>query len=280
MTKKQYSELYRERRLGEGYPDLAELLAEHACSARTTGSRVPEILACLDRVVDIRREPRTAAVVGCGARPWAIRDLSERGFSVVGIEPEESSRRSAGEFLAGAAPVLDGVGEDLPLEDSSQGLVILESVLEHVDSVDAVLSECYRVLRGDGVLYIVTTNRHRFHPLGRNWEFRVPFYNWFPVSVKESYVYKQLHFQPRLANYAARPAVNWFTYAELCRLGRRAGFSRFYHKLDLVGADPAGGRLGPLKRRLLSACRVQPWLRALLISQLGTTIHMLKRARR
>ena len=276
MTDK-YSELYKKRRFSEGYPNLLELLAEHSCSARTTKSNVDEILACIDKIIDISQQPRTVAVIGCGAKPWAIKDLHERGFSVVGIEPVKSSRKSAENFLQGVAPVLSGVGETLPLETSSQLIVFLPSVLEHVDSSEAVLSECFRVLQPGGVLYILTTNKQRFSPLGRNWEFRVPFYNWFPSLVKESYVYKHLHFDPRLANYAGRPAVHWFSNAELCQLGRRAGFAQFYFKLDLVDDNTAGVKLGILKRLLLRGCRANPWLRALVLSQLGSTIYMLKR---
>jgi ubiquinone/menaquinone biosynthesis C-methylase UbiE len=238
---------------------------------------VAEILACIDKIIDVSQQPRTAAVIGCGAKPWAIKDLHERDFSVVGIEPSKSSCKSAEDFLDGIAPVLSGVGEALPLETSSQRIVLLQAVLEHVDSVEAVLSESFRVLQPGGILYILTTNRQRFSPLGRNWEFRVPFYNLFPSLVKESYVYKQLHFDPRLANYAERPAVHWFTYVELCRLGRQAGFAQFYHKLDLVDDNTPNVRLGILKRLLLKGCRANPWLRALVLSQLGSTIYMLKR---
>ena len=179
--------------------------------------------------------------------------------------------------MGSIATVFAGVAESLPLETSSQRIVLLESVFEHVDSVEATLLESFRVLQPGGVLYIATTNRHKFSPLGRNPEFRVPFYNWFPILVKESYLYKHLHFDPSLANYTPRPAVNWFTYAQLCKLGRQAGFAQFYHKLDLVDSDTPGVKMGMLKSLFLKWCRSNPWFKSLVLSQLGCTVFMWKR---
>ena len=275
MTHK-YATLYKNRRFSEGYPKLLDLHAKRFCT-QPTKSRVLEVLSCIDKITDTSQQPRTAAVIGCGAKPLTIKDLQEQGFCVVGIEPVESSRKSAEAFLGNSATVVAGVAESLPLETSSQRIVLLESVFEHVDSVEAALLESFRVLQPGGVLYIATINRHKFSPLGRNPEFRVPFYNWFPSLVKESYIHKHLHFDPSLANYTPRPAVNWFTYAQLCKLGRQAGFAQFYHKLDLVDCDTPGVKMGMLKRLLLGWCRSNPWLKSLVLSQLGCTVFMWKR---
>ena len=43
---------------------------------------------------------------------------------------------------------------NLPLKDNSQDLVICSEVLEHVPNYEAVLAECYRVLKPAGVLLI------------------------------------------------------------------------------------------------------------------------------
>ena len=43
---------------------------------------------------------------------------------------------------------------DIPIKDSSQDLVICSEVLEHVPNYEAVLAECYRVLKPAGVLLI------------------------------------------------------------------------------------------------------------------------------
>jgi hypothetical protein len=99
--------------------------------------------------------------------------------------------------------------------------------------------------------------------------------------VKESYVFRHLHHDPTLANGTERPAVHWFTYAELCRLGREAGFSSFYSVLDVrppnpstfSGSEPARR----LKARALALVQTRPWLRALALTQRGGLIFMVKR---
>ena len=47
-------------------------------------------------------------------------------------------------------------------------------------------------------------------------------------------MFQMLHYEPQLANYNARPAVHWFSFPDLCRLGREAGFAQFYSPLDLI----------------------------------------------
>ena len=125
-----------------------------------------------------------------------------------------------------------GAAEAIPLADASQDVVFFENVLEHVDSPRLSLTEIFRVLKPGGIAYVTTTNRLRFSLVGRNDEYRVPFYNWAPKLVKESYVFLHLHYRPELANFTERPAVHWFSYADLCALGRDVGFSSFYSPLD------------------------------------------------
>lgn len=153
----------------------------------------------------------------------------------------------------------------------------MESVLEHVDSPEKSLAECYRVLELGGALFVYTTNRWKFHWRGFNGEYQVPFFNWFPRIVQESYIFQALHYRPELANYNARPASHWFSYSDLCRLGRSAGFGQFYSMIDLVCMSHpmiAGKRL---RRLLLNKIRYNPWLRALALTQSGGSIFMLKR---
>jgi hypothetical protein len=116
--------------------------------------------------------------------------------------------------------------------------------------------------------------------VGENDEFRVRFFNWFPELFKESYVFHHLHYQPKLANFSPRPAVHWFTFSELCRLGRRMGFAQFYSPLDLMDEyDPrfSVGILRKLLRLLLPLVKYSPLLRAVALSQYSS-IYMWKRA--
>ena len=94
--------------------------------------------------------------------------------------------------------------------------------------------------------------------------------------VRESYVFAQLHYRPGLAHYSPRPAVHWFSFADLCDAGRQVGFARFYSPYDLLylarsAATPAW------RFRLRHWRRCHPWIRALAVSQMGGDIFMWKR---
>jgi SAM-dependent methyltransferase len=244
--------------------------------------RLERLLTLIGRLVDLR-EHRRVCVLGCGPAPQTMRVCRGRGLDAVGVEPVPSFVAAAAEYLGAPGLVLQGAAEAIPLPSESQDVVFFESVLEHVDSPSISLAEIYRVLRPGGIVYLETTNRHRVSLRGRNDEYNVRFYNWLPALVKECYVHRHLHFDPSLANFSQRPAVHWFSYTDLCRLGREAGFAHFYSLLDLKSASDAPLSGNPVKRaiqgsdRLLRAVQRNPWLRALALTQLGGTIIMRKR---
>jgi ubiquinone/menaquinone biosynthesis C-methylase UbiE len=235
------------------------------------------IIAWLSRLIDMR-QARKILVVGCGPQPEVLRVLREMDHKALGVEPVQQFVEAAREYLRDERSILEGSAEELPVDSESHDVVMLESVLEHVDSVGKSLRETHRVLTRGGVAYIITTNRHQ---LRENMEFNVRFFHMLPDVVKESYVFRHLHYEPSLANYTERPAVHWFTYAQLCALGRDAGFSQFYSHLDLRDPEAstfAGHELTHrLKAVVLNRVQQSAWLRALALTQLGGQIFMIKR---
>ena len=138
----------------------------------------------------------------------------------------------------------------------------------------ASLAQAYRVLAPGGALYVGTTNRLQV----ANAEYTVRFFQWLPRLLKEAYIHQHLHFEPALARYTSRPAVHWYSYADLCALGRIAGFYRFYSKLDLFSIDDSAIQRSALRRAALDRVRFNLWLRSLALTQTGGTIFMLKRS--
>jgi SAM-dependent methyltransferase len=273
-------EVYAGRRLSDAYPGLDRLALENFSALlemQPEDMRMFEKrLAHLDRLVDMSAA-KNLLVIGCGPRPHVINFLAGRGYSVAGVEPVSSFVRAAREFVGSESSVLEGAAESIPVADGTQHLIFCDSVLEHVASVTKSLDEMYRVLAPGGIAYITTSNRYRFSLTGENGEYNKRFFNWLPGLVKECFVFKHLHYDPRLANYTELPAVHWFSYTELCRLGRQAGFSRFYSVIDLLEADDLSARRNRLKKILLNRVKLNPWMRALALTQLGGTIIMLKR---
>jgi ubiquinone/menaquinone biosynthesis C-methylase UbiE len=253
---------------------IAENMIDSRIRPRTIESTY-EIIQCAEHLVDFTGLGKNALVVGCGPKPEAIAAMSENGYLVRGIEPVPGSVEEANRYLAGRGDVIAGTAEKIMVPDESTSLVIMENVLEHVDSVKKSLAEAYRVLKFGGVLYVRTTNRQRFSLTGINWEFTARYYNFFPKLVKESYVFLQQNYKPEIANYSPRPAVHWFSYAELCDKGREEGFARFYSPFDLLHRIKLDSR--PNIKRFGGVLRKNPWLRALAISQLPCDIFMWKR---
>ncbi len=272
------TDLYRDRYLSEGFPDIEKHgVAHHTQMHDEQPAGAMMIVDCIERLIDMRRGSRKVAVVGCGPRPRSLKQLLEMNYDAVGVEPVCGIRDSAREYLGNSERVLSGCAELLPFQDNSLRIVLMESVLEHVDSPSKSLDEIYRVLLPGGILYIYTTNRYKISITGKNGEFNVPFFNWFPSLVKESYVFQHLHYTPDLANYNPRPAVHWFSFSRLCALGRQAGFCQFYSLVDLATTESPWGRSNKLRKIFLPWVRRSPWLRALALTQAGGSIFMLKR---
>ncbi|HEX2572069.1 MAG TPA: class I SAM-dependent methyltransferase [Polyangia bacterium] len=274
--------LYVNRKLSEGHPELTRrsltsfsaLLEQNDLGHDEAG--IVRQLRYLSRLVV--RDLRDVVVVGCGPRPHMLKVLLDRGYNALGIEPMTSFVQAADGYLGTSGKVLCGTAEHMPLADASQDLVYCNSVLEHVDSPLQSLAEMQRVLRPGGIAFVITTNRYRVSLRGDNGEYSVPFFNWLPEVVKESFVFHHLHYRPALASYSERPAVHWYSFSDLCRLGRDAGFFQFYSTLDLVSPDDPTVAPSPLKRLILPRMQQNPWLRALALwgTAFGGMIIMLK----
>jgi len=280
------TDLYAERKLSDGYLDLERLAFEHFAKTQGAkpddGPRVERLIRVLGRLITLDGH-QTVCVIGCGPVPQPIRIFRDKGYTVAGVEPVPLFVQAANEYLGATSIVMQGAAECLPLESESQDLVFFDNVLEHVESPITSLSEIFRVLKPGGITYLTTTNRQHVSLTGNNYEYHVPFFNWFPALLKESYVFRHLHYEPRLANYTERPAVHWFSYADLCAFGRLAGFAQFYSPLDLRRSSDAELASSPLKRMLLGqswllrAVQRNPILRSLALTQIGGQIVMLKR---
>ena len=276
-----FRNLYQDRRLSEGCPDLEKqgvAVFEHS-QAEDPGW-VERFLPLVVRLVDLQALGNRILVLGPGPNPLVVKQFLDEGYDAIGVEPLNAYVESGLQYLGRKDSIKLGSCEDIPAPDGSQSLVILKSVLEHVDSPRLSLREIHRILRPGGVVYITTTNRFRFSPVGRNGEFTTPFFNWFPALVRESYIFHHLHYKPSLARFTPRPAVHWFTYSELCRLGRDEGFAEFFSPLDLIPEDDPRLNRSLVRRCLKPAilfAKYHPWLRSLLLTQLGSAIFMLRR---
>jgi SAM-dependent methyltransferase len=261
-----------------GFPNLQEVGAEYFTSqeAQSAEAEISDIVGAIEALIHPLPRSRVA-VVGCGPNPSVVRQLLARGYDATGVEPIEQFVTTAQSTLGSPERILQGSAEALPLTAGSQHIIWMDKVIEHVDSVEKSLAEAYRALAPGGVLFVQTNCRTKFSLLGKNDEFRVPFYNWYPGTLKECYIFSHLHYNPRLANYTPRPAVHWLNYADLCRYGREAGFAQFYSLLDLLNDNSPRIKKNPFRRLVFWLAKRSNWMKALALSQFGGTVFMWKR---
>ncbi|CAN5721065.1 hypothetical protein BH23GEM6_BH23GEM6_13740 [soil metagenome] len=117
------------------------------------------VLGVLERYVpDFRVDGARILDIGCGDAGVIIA-FAEAGAKVAGLELDEKSLRRAivrAEEHAVEATLAKGIAEALPFPDASFDVVILDNVLEHVKDRAGTLQEIRRVLRPEGLLYMVT----------------------------------------------------------------------------------------------------------------------------
>ncbi len=110
---------------------------------------------------------------GCGAAP-ALRYLTLLGYETIGSDLMRYPLEQAQIIAPEAAVVCNDLTENMSFTGSSVDVVLAADVIEHLPDGDALLRECYRVLRPGGFVIVSTVNawdlRRWTHPhLGRVW---------------------------------------------------------------------------------------------------------------
>jgi SAM-dependent methyltransferase len=131
-----------------------------------TGRRFGEAAAAYERgrpeypveMVEWLLADSPARVVDLGAGTGKLtRALVDRVQTVVAVEPDPGMRRILSGLLPGT-PLLDGVGEDIPLRDGYADAVVAGQAWHWVDPARAV-PEVARVLRAGGSLGLIWNDR-------------------------------------------------------------------------------------------------------------------------
>jgi SAM-dependent methyltransferase len=120
------------------------------------------------------------------------------------------------------------------LEDSDIGselydVVIASSVFEHIEHWRPALQRVYRALRPGGALFFESSNKFSL----TSGEFRLPLYGWLPDRVRY-WLRRRLQGDDIMA---LGIDFHQFTYPQLRRAFRQAGFAAVYDRVDM--ANPA-----------------------------------------
>jgi len=153
------------------------------------------------------------ADIGCGAgaqcQLWAELGHSVHGLDINGplielARQRAAERRQEIQFEIGSVT-------NLPWSDASMDVCLSPEPLEHVQDWESCVNEFVRILKPGGILYLSTTNKL----CPRQQEFDLPFYSWYPSTLKRRYERLAVTSRPELVNHAKYPAVNWFTFYQL-----------------------------------------------------------------
>ncbi len=104
---------------------------------------------------EVLRPGAVALDAGCG-RTTRLRDYRDRIARLVGVDADEEAGR-ANPYLDEFLPA--NLEEPLPFEDDSFDLVYANFVVEHLGDPERAFAEWRRVLRPDGAVVLLTTNR-------------------------------------------------------------------------------------------------------------------------
>ena len=175
------------------------------------------------------------------------------GFQCKGIEISQQLIDYAREYGAsyGLDPDIElGNIEEADVGDEIYDAVFANSVFEHIERWRPALARVYRALKPGGIFFFASTNKFS---LGSDEYPPLPIYGWFPDQWR--YWFRRAVQGPDIMKLGID--FNQFTYRQLRREFRKAGFSRVLDRLQLVEPE----RFSGLKRTVLSASRTNPLLR-------------------
>jgi ubiquinone/menaquinone biosynthesis C-methylase UbiE len=126
--------------------------------------------------------------VGCGVGSLIL-SFKRAGACSVGIDTDQNAlliaRKRLNEYdFAESAHLVLSVGEELPFKNNTFDVITTITVLEHVKDPKKAISECLRILKPKGILYIFVPNYMSF------WEghYKMLWLPLFPKSLAKVYL--------------------------------------------------------------------------------------------
>jgi ubiquinone/menaquinone biosynthesis C-methylase UbiE len=152
--------------------------------------------------------------IGCGYGDITL-GLSKNGYEVIGADVFLPGVRAASKVSSELhldAMFLMSPVESLGLRNEAAGLAICYNLWEHVENPQALLNQVARVLRQDGILFMVVPNRFWIMET----HYRLPLLSWLPRRLANGYL--------RITGRGTEYDVNCPTWWEFDRSLRSSGF--------------------------------------------------------
>ena len=103
--------------------------------------------------------------IGCGCGRNLVY-ASEFAQKLIGVDLSTTSLSFAKEFVKNDnLELVEGNNLSIPLEDNTADLVISDGVCHHTGDTFKAFSECVRILRPNGRLYLAVYKKYRYYPI-------------------------------------------------------------------------------------------------------------------
>ena len=146
--------------------------------------KAAKIVAVVQHALGVESLTGLRAVdVGCSAG-FIADELALAGATTSGLDIDEPGLEKARARFGERVDFRLARGEDLPFDDDSVDVAVLNHIYEHVVDPEAVVADIHRVLRPGGLLYL---------GIGHRWQVlephhRLPFLSWLPRRAADRYL--------------------------------------------------------------------------------------------
>jgi SAM-dependent methyltransferase len=203
---------------------MAKMLDEEA-----RRQKAAKIVAVVQHALGVRSLDGLRAVdVGCSAG-FIADELALAGATTSGVDIDEPGLEKARARFGDRVDFRVARGEDLPFDDGTVDVAVLNHIYEHVVDPEGVVADIHRVLRPGGLLYLGIG--HRFQVVEPH--HRLPFLSWLPRPAADRYM--------RLTGKGDHYYERYYTPAGLRRLF--AAYDVWDYTLPVL-ADPAAFSAG------------------------------------
>jgi len=168
--------------------------------------------------------------IGCGFGRF-VYYLREKGIDAIGIDISESSIKLAKDNNCAV-----GNAEDLQFENNSFDVVISLGVLHHTPDINKAIQEIWRVLKPDGIVFVVLYNKYDPLFIIIKALRRINFCGWIKAKNPE------LFECPILNTYSKKEIKKLFKAFKNLKFGTSGSSFRIFKTYIMLEANKGGGK--------------------------------------